>query len=349
MFIVGIVKLNRNSIAMTENISIVFQLFLSLTVKSQFIKKVDFSEFRKYTSYLMKTNLFFIFFLMGAFLNLSYAQHVPNYNGRVNDNANLLSQSEKKDIELISNQLKVNLSIDFAVLTINNLDGFTVEQYAKTVFNTWQLGTSRNNDGVLLLISKEDREMRLQVGYGLESKLTYSVCKDILDYHVRPEFKSGSFAKGITAAIHCIELVLNGNYSENTSENPSSTSSHKPLNPFWIIGIISGFFSMVIIIVIYKNLSGVSTNRYLHLYYKKNSPVKTISNNNSTSDNTYSNESSYSNNNSSTDNYSSNDNSSITDYISSSYDSSSSSSSDSSSYDSSSGGSSDSGGASSDW
>ena len=97
-----------------------------------------------------------------------------------------------------------------AVLTIDTLGGDVLEDYSLKVAQTWKLGRKGVDDGVLLLIVKDDRKLRIEVGYGLEGKLTDAQCGRILDDVVRPEFRNGDFGRGVEAGVDAIIGMIQG-------------------------------------------------------------------------------------------------------------------------------------------
>lgn len=94
------------------------------------------------------------------------------------------------------------------VLTIPSLKGANLEQYSLGVARKWALGEKEKNNGVLFLIAKNDRKMRIEVGYGLEGKLTDAIASYIIRNEVAPAFRSGDFSGGIKRGVSSIVNVL---------------------------------------------------------------------------------------------------------------------------------------------
>ena len=105
-------------------------------------------------------------------------------------------------------------SDQIVVATIPDLGGEAIEPYANRLFRHWGLGQAGENNGVLLLVSRDDRRMRIEVGYGLEGTLTDLHSKLILENTLTPAFRAGDFAGGISAAVDDIVMVLEGNGDE---------------------------------------------------------------------------------------------------------------------------------------
>ena len=97
-----------------------------------------------------------------------------------------------------------------AVLTVASLDGEPIEDFSHRVAETWKLGDAKRDDGVLFLVARDDRKMRIEVGYGLEPTLTDIRTKRIQDDLVRPAFRSGDYGGGIEKGIDAIGAQLRG-------------------------------------------------------------------------------------------------------------------------------------------
>jgi uncharacterized protein len=102
----------------------------------------------------------------------SFAQEIPYLSGRVNDNAHMLSAATITELENTLRSYEDSTTNQFVVLTVTSLDGYTIEDYAIKAATTWKLGKKGVDNGALLCISKDDRKLRIEVGYGLEGSLT---------------------------------------------------------------------------------------------------------------------------------------------------------------------------------
>jgi len=138
------------------------------------------------------------------------AKDVPYLAGRVNDSANLIPQDQRQRIEAKLAQFEKQTGDQVAVLTVDSLDGEAIEDYANKVARTWALGQKGKDNGVLLLVSKQDRKMRIEVGYGLEPVLTDLQTKIIQDEVIIPHFKQGDFGGGIEAGVDAILSTIQG-------------------------------------------------------------------------------------------------------------------------------------------
>ncbi len=85
-----------------------------------------------------------------------------------------------------------------------------IEQYSIRVVEKWKLGRKGADDGALLIIAKDDRTMRIEVGYGLEGVLTDAMSKRIISDDIVPNFRQGDFYGGVTVGVERIMAVING-------------------------------------------------------------------------------------------------------------------------------------------
>ena len=138
------------------------------------------------------------------------ALEVPYLAGRVNDLADTLSPAARERIEKTLVELEAKTGAQLVVLTIPSLEGEAIEAFSVRVAQTWKLGRKGVDDGVLFLIAKNDRQMRIEVGYGLEARLTDALTRQILDEQVRPRFRSGDFDGGVEAGVDAIAGLIGG-------------------------------------------------------------------------------------------------------------------------------------------
>jgi uncharacterized protein len=138
------------------------------------------------------------------------ALEVPFLAGRIVDQAGLLSSEEKQRIEQKLQALEQKSGAQVAVLTIPSLEGDPLEDYSMRVASTWKLGQKDKDNGVLFIVARDDRKMRLEVGYGLEEFLTDLKSGRILDEIVRPLFRQGQFGAGIEAGVDAVVGSIEG-------------------------------------------------------------------------------------------------------------------------------------------
>lgn len=173
----------------------------------------------------------------------------PELTDRVVDEAGLLSAAERQTLIGKLAAFEERSSDQVVVATIRSLEGQNLERYANELFRHWALGQAQENNGVLLLVARDDRKIRIEVGYGLEGTLTDALSKIIIDQVIVPRFRSGDFASGITEGADMILAVLAGDTAEleaRKERNPQSRRSDGDI-PVLVFMIIWGtlFFGPV--------------------------------------------------------------------------------------------------------
>jgi len=178
------------------------------------------------------------------------AKDVPFLTARVNDVAGMIPPDVRTRVEARLAEFEKQSGAQVAVLTIDSLDGDPIEDYALKVAQTWKLGRKGVDDGVLLLIAKNDRRMRIEVGYGLEAKLTDAQSRRVLDEVVQPRFRDGDFGGGIEAGVNAIIGTIQGkDVIPAYTSQPLRRSANMPLAGrlfgTLIFVVVIGLFSVV--------------------------------------------------------------------------------------------------------
>ena len=140
-------------------------------------------------------------------------QAVPTLTGRVVDQAGILSSATKEAITALLAAHEEATSNQVVVLTIPSLEGEAIETFSLRVAESWALGTAQYDNGVLLTIAVEDRELRIEVGLGLEGDLTDAVAGRIIRNDIVPVFRAGDFDAGVLVGVQSILGVLEGTYA----------------------------------------------------------------------------------------------------------------------------------------
>ena len=135
---------------------------------------------------------------------------VPALRARVTDLTATLDATQKSTLEKTLADFEAKKGAQIAVLMVPTTEPETVEQYAVRVEEVWKLGRKGVDDVVLLVIAKNDRKLRIEVGYGLEGALTDAVAKRIIADDIVPRFKQGDFYGGVTAGVDRITRVIDG-------------------------------------------------------------------------------------------------------------------------------------------
>ncbi len=128
-----------------------------------------------------------------------FALDVPNppKNGYILDQTQTLKKEDIQKINRMGLELQQKTKAQIAVLIIPTLDGEDVTDYSNKVFRTWGIGQKDKNNGILFLIALQDKQMRIEVGYGLEGAINDAKAGQILDDYTIPHFKQGHIGKGV--------------------------------------------------------------------------------------------------------------------------------------------------------
>ena len=135
---------------------------------------------------------------------------VPPLSGQVVDQTGTLSAGDIASLTQTLKDLETRKGSQVAVLIVPTTDGEAIEQYSLRVAEAWKIGRKKIDDGALLVIAKNDRRLRIEVGYGLEGALTDATTKRIIDEDITPKFKTGDFAGGVSAGTDRMVRVING-------------------------------------------------------------------------------------------------------------------------------------------
>ncbi|WP_026088245.1 TPM domain-containing protein [Bartonella rattaustraliani] len=155
-----------------------------------------------------------LFFLI-VLENIACSQtQFPPLTGYVNDIAHLLDNATKEHLTEKLAGLDEKTGDQIVIVTLPTLAGNDIETYSNSLFRTWKLGQEKINNGVLLVIAPNEREVRIEVGYGLEGVLTDALSAVIINSFILPNFREGNYQKGIVEAIHAITKVITENDSD---------------------------------------------------------------------------------------------------------------------------------------
>jgi uncharacterized protein len=150
--------------------------------------------------------IYWVFTALFIFVgHAAFAQNYPARSDRyVNDYAGLLSSAEADDLRETLSELNLAKDVEFTVVTITRMSEYshsgTIEPFATGLFNRWHIGDARRNDGLMLLVSRYDRKLRIEVGSGYGSSQN-AAAKEIIDDVIVPYFKRDDYAGGIKRGV----------------------------------------------------------------------------------------------------------------------------------------------------
>ncbi len=188
----------------------------------------------------------FIIFLLAVFP--SFAVNYPSPVGYVNDFGSLYSSQFKSQMETDLTAFEKQTDGEITVVTIKSLEGMDLENYAVGLFEKWKIGKKGRDNGLLLLISKEDRKIRIEVGYGLEPYITDGRAGEIIRNQMTPEFKKENYEGGTLNAVNQIKLYIS---SQDVAPMTTSNSSNNSEDSFWLV--------MVALFILYSLITYIAS------------------------------------------------------------------------------------------
>lgn len=169
----------------------------------------------------------------------------PTLSGRVVDEAGLLSPTARVALTDALASLEAKTTDQLVVVTLKSLQGTSIADYGYQLGRRWQIGQKDKNNGVLLLVAGSERQVRIEVGYGLEGTLTDALTKFIIETSILPRFKTGDLSGGIELGVERIAQVLTGDaddlkraVAQRSSEDLSQTNADTSMAPIIVVVVV---------------------------------------------------------------------------------------------------------------
>jgi len=154
----------------------------------------------------------------------------PNPPRLVNDLGNLLQPDQEAALEQKLVAYNDSTSTQITIVTIPSIGPYDVAAYAYRVFQTWGIGQTEKNNGILILSAVKERKIWIQTGYGMEAILPDAIAKRITEYTIKPNYQQGNYYQGLDEATNFIIDVASGQYKADPQETSGGSSAG-----FWII------------------------------------------------------------------------------------------------------------------
>ena len=162
---------------------------------------------------------------------------IPALRAHVTDTTTTLAATERQSLEQKLSSWEAQRGSQFAVLIVPTTKPESIDEYSQRVTDAWKIGRKGVDDGILLVIAKNDKKLRLQVGKGFEGALTDVTSKRIIDEVIVPPFRKGDFAGGINAGVDKVMSVVAG----EKLPPPRSSSSSSSVSQGWPISDWLGY------------------------------------------------------------------------------------------------------------
>ncbi len=196
------------------------------------------------------TKMIVLALLFFAISNISAQPKIPELKQYATDFTNTISSSQLSQLSQELKKFDDATSNQIILLVIPTLEGYPLEMYANEVAEKNRIGTKENDNGILFLVVKNDRKMRIEVGYGLEGALPDALASSIIRNEVTPYFKRDDYTSGVIAGLSAIISATKGEYTNNRKQRSNDEDGGFP----W------GFLVFILIFLVFgRNRGGLGT------------------------------------------------------------------------------------------
>jgi uncharacterized protein len=185
--------------------------------------------------------IFSIYVFFACTLSARAEESVPALNARVTDLTGTLTEKERGDLEQRLASFEAQKGSQIAVLIVPTTKPEDIESYSMRVAEAWKLGRKGVDDGVLLIVAKQDHAIRIEVGYGLEGAIPDAIAKRVISEVIIPHFKKGDYYGGISAGIGSLIKLIQGEPLPKPSDRNMGSTIHSFGNAFPFIMLIIFF------------------------------------------------------------------------------------------------------------
>lgn len=189
-----------------------------------------------------------LFVAFALFAQAAMAQSTPEFpelTGRVVDRADMLSEQVEANLVQMLEAHEQATTEQVVVVTLPDLQGYAIEDYGYQLGRHWGIGQEGEDNGALLIVAEEERRIRIEVGYGMEGRLTDAASATIINQIITPAFKEGEFASGIANGAVAMVKVLGGEplaFPERRRSDAAQDKPHPALGILFFIIVLLAFF-----------------------------------------------------------------------------------------------------------
>ena len=180
----------------------------------------------------------FALLLVSAFV-LAEDRPVPPLSGRVVDETETLTAEQKRSLEAKLQAFEQRKGSQIAVMITGTTFPEPIESYSIRVADAWKIGRKGVSDGVLVVVAKSDRTIRLEVGYGLEGAIPDAVARRLIDEVFVPGFREGKFYEGLEAGVDRLIKVIDGEPLPEVSQTPAGRGVPRSLESYFVLFIVA--------------------------------------------------------------------------------------------------------------
>jgi len=188
-------------------------------------------------------------------IRITYAEPLDSLKpaGWVSDFASVLDPVSSQRINGLINEIEKKTSAEIAVVTVRNLEGDSVEDYAVRLFEKWGIGKKGKDNGILLLAATEDKKVKIEVGYGLEGIIPDGLAGEILDKYVIPYFRQNDYSRGLLLGTFAIVAIIAKDANVEISgltATPIASETQKP----GLFSLLLRFLLFIILALVFIRL-----------------------------------------------------------------------------------------------
>ncbi len=164
---------------------------------------------------------------------------VPALKARVTDLTATLDATQQAHLDSLLAGIESTRGAQLAILLLPSVQPETMEQFGIRLAGAWKIGHKGKDDGLIIIVAKNDRKMRIEVGYGLEGVIPDAVAKRIVAERMGPRFKQGDFAGGLVAAVEAVDAALGGSgeFAPQAAAQSQSAAEERDWTP-WLFGLL---------------------------------------------------------------------------------------------------------------
>ncbi len=177
--------------------------------------------------------------LLVSLFCLAEDRPVPALTGRVVDETETLTAGQKRSLEAKLQEFEQRKGSQIAVLITGTTFPEPIESYSIRVADAWKIGRKGVNDGILIVVAKSDRVMRLEVGYGLEGAIPDATARRLVDEVFIPGFRDGRFYEGLDAGVDRLIKVVDGEPLPEVSQSQAGRGNSRSIDSYFVLFIVA--------------------------------------------------------------------------------------------------------------
>jgi uncharacterized protein len=177
-----------------------------------------------------------VYFVLASTLALAQIPDAPKPTRLCNDLSGTLQPNQIQELEQSLVVFDQETSVQICLVVVTDLGGFEVSDYATRLFEKWGIGRGKQDDGILLLLSLQERKIRIETGYGLESVVTDALSRRIIEENIVPALRREGVAAGLKAGSSALMSLIRGDYQDQAARtNQTNEDSGGGSASFWIL------------------------------------------------------------------------------------------------------------------